>query len=40
VDGARKAGVPACVPAGKLKSMPDLIRVKACDEARSRQAAG
>ena len=30
VDGARKAGLPACVPADKLKDMdaPNLTRVK------------
>ena len=31
VDGARKAGLPDCVPADKLKDMPNLIRVKSCD---------
>lgn len=40
VDGARKAGVPECVPARALQSLPNLIRIKACDEARSHQAAG
>jgi TolB-like protein/tetratricopeptide (TPR) repeat protein len=42
VDGARKAGLPACVPADKLKDMDalDLSRVKSCDEERSREAAG
>ena len=28
VDGARKAGVSACVPADRLPSMPNLIRIK------------
>ena len=40
VEGARKAGVGACVPAGKLAATPNLIRIKACDEARAQQAAG
>ncbi len=36
VDGARKAGLPACVPADKLKDMPNLWRVKSCDEQRAK----
>jgi tetratricopeptide (TPR) repeat protein len=40
VEAARKAGVRACVPADELASLPNLIRVKACDEARAQQAAG
>jgi Tfp pilus assembly protein PilF len=40
VEGARKAGVAACVPADKLSSMPNLIHIKACDEERTHQAAG
>jgi TolB-like protein len=40
VEGARKAGVPACVPAGKLSAMPNLIHLKACNEERARQASG
>jgi TolB-like protein len=40
VEGARKAGVTACVPADKLSSIPNLIHVKACDEERTHQAAG
>jgi TolB-like protein len=40
VEGARKAGVTACVPADKLSSMPNLIHIKACDEERAHQAAG
>jgi TolB-like protein/Tfp pilus assembly protein PilF len=40
VEGARKAGVSACVPADKLSSIPNLIHVKACDEERTHQAAG
>lgn len=39
-DAARKAGAPACVPADKLSTLPNLIRIKACDEARTHQAAG
>jgi TolB-like protein/Tfp pilus assembly protein PilF len=39
-EGARKAGVAACVPADKLSSIPNLIHVKACDEERTHQAAG
>ncbi len=35
VDGARKAGLPACVPADMLKDMPNLIRVKSCDQQRA-----
>ena len=40
VDGARKAGVAACVPAEKLPSMPNLVPLKTCDEERAQQAAG
>ena len=29
---------PACVPADKLKDMPNLIRVKSCDEQRAKIA--
>ena len=36
VDGARMAGLPDCVPADKLKDMPNLIRVKSCDEQRAK----
>ena len=36
VNGARKAGLPACVPADKLKEMPNLIRVKSCDQQRAK----
>ncbi len=36
VDGARKAGLPACVPADKLKDMPNLSRVKSCDQQRAK----
>jgi hypothetical protein len=40
VNGARKAGLPACIPADKLKDMPQPISVKSCDEERARQATG
>jgi hypothetical protein len=40
IEGARKAGVAACVPADKLSSMPNLIHIKACDEERTHKAAG
>jgi TolB-like protein len=40
VEGARKAGVAACVPAEKVSSVPNLVRLKTCDEERARQAAG
>ncbi len=36
VDGARKAELPDCVPADKLKDMPNLIRVKSCDQQRAK----
>ena len=36
VNGARKAGLPDCVPAEKLKDMSNLIRVKSCDEQRAK----
>jgi TolB-like protein/class 3 adenylate cyclase/Tfp pilus assembly protein PilF len=36
VNGARKAGLPDCVPADKLKEMPNLIRVKSCDQQRAK----
>jgi hypothetical protein len=35
VNGARKAGLPDCVPADKLKEIPNLIRVKSCDQQRA-----
>ena len=40
VEAARKAGVTACVPADRLSSIPNLIHIKACDAARTHQAAG
>ena len=36
VNGARKARVPDCVPADKLTEMPNLIRVKSCDQQRAK----
>ena len=36
INGARKAGLPDCVPADKFKDMPNLIRVKSCDEQRAK----
>lgn len=36
VNGARKAGLSACVPADKLKETPNLIRVRSCDEQRAK----
>ncbi len=36
VIGARKAGLPACVPAAQIKNSPNLVRVKSCDEQRAR----
>jgi hypothetical protein len=36
VNGARKAGVPDCVPADKLTEMPNLIHVKSCDQQRAK----
>ena len=35
-DGARKAGLPACVPTDKLKDMPNKSRVKSCDQQRAK----
>jgi TolB-like protein/lipopolysaccharide biosynthesis regulator YciM len=40
IEGARKAGVAACVPADKLSSIPNLVHVKKCDEGRTHQSAG
>ena len=36
VDGARKAGLPACVPTDKLRDMPNQSRVKSCDQQRAK----
>ena len=38
VDGARKAGLPACVPTDKLKDLPNERRVKSCDQQRTKIA--
>ena len=36
LDGARKAGLPDCIPGDKLKDMdaPNLSRVRSCDQQR------
>jgi hypothetical protein len=36
VDAARKAGVPACAPAERIKENKTFIHLKVCDEERSR----
>jgi TolB-like protein/tetratricopeptide (TPR) repeat protein len=36
VNGARKAGVPDCIPADKLTETPNLIRVKSCEQQRAK----
>ena len=36
VNGARKSGIPDCVPADKLKDIPNLIHVKSCDQQRAK----
>lgn len=38
VEGARKAGLPACISADALKDMPNMVRVKSCDEQRANRA--
>lgn len=38
VEGARKAGLPDCMPSDKLKDTPNLIRVRSCDQQRARIA--
>lgn len=38
VNGARKAGLPACLPAEKVKDISNFIRVKSCDEQRAKIA--
>ena len=35
VDGARKAGLPSCMPSALLKDVPHFIRVKSCDRQRA-----
>jgi TolB-like protein len=34
VEGARRAGLPACLSMGALKDMPNFVRVKSCDAQR------
>jgi TolB-like protein len=36
INGARKAGVPDCIPADELTEMPNLIRVKSCEQQRAK----
>ena len=38
ISGARKAGLPACVSTDKLKEMPNLIRIKSCDQHRPKES--
>jgi len=38
VNGARKAGLPACISAERLEAMPNLIRVKSCDQQRAKMS--
>jgi hypothetical protein len=40
IDAARETGVPACVPADKVSSLPNLIHIKACDVERTQSVAG
>jgi transglutaminase-like putative cysteine protease len=40
VEGARKAGIAACVPARKVSSMPNLVRLRTCNEERARRVDG
>jgi TolB-like protein/Tfp pilus assembly protein PilF len=40
VEGARRAGVKACAPADEVLSTPNFVHIKACNEERTRQAAG
>ncbi|HPG88732.1 MAG TPA: tetratricopeptide repeat protein, partial [Hyphomicrobium sp.] len=37
VDGARKAGLADCLSADKVKDLPNLIRIKSCDEKRAKR---
>jgi TolB-like protein/Tfp pilus assembly protein PilF len=37
VEAARKAGVAACVPVGRVAAVPNLKNVKSCDEERAKQ---
>ena len=36
INGARMAGLSDCVPVDKLRDMPNLIRVKSCDQQRAK----
>ena len=36
INGATKAGLSDCVPSDRIKEMPNLIRVKSCDQKRSK----
>ena len=36
VEAARKAGVAACVPIGRIAALPNLKNVKSCDEERAK----
>jgi tetratricopeptide (TPR) repeat protein len=38
VNGARKAGLPACVSADKLTAIPKLVRAKSCDQQRAKNS--
>lgn len=38
VEGARKAGLLDCVASDTIKDMPNLVRVKSCDEKRAKMA--
>ena len=40
VNEAWKPGLLACLPADKLKDMPNLIRVKSCDQQRAKLSGG
>jgi hypothetical protein len=40
IDGARKAGVPACVPLDRMSGTPNLIRLQTCDSERGLNTAG
>lgn len=35
ISGARKAGLPDCVPSDKLKDFPNLVRAKSCEQKRA-----
>jgi hypothetical protein len=40
VDGARRAGLPACVAKDAAAKQPNLVRVKSCDAERAKAASG